>query len=138
MSTPGLQVLVTGNFRDATTAVRAALAAEGFGVLTEVDVQATLREKLGEQMEDYLILGVCNPTLAHQALTIDRSVGLLLPCTVVIRATPDAELTLVQAQDPSVLVTVTGLPELQPIADEATQRLQRAFAQLPASPTSAA
>jgi uncharacterized protein (DUF302 family) len=109
--------------------VRAALKEQGFGVLTEIDVRATMREKLGAEMEDYLILGACNPPLAHRALDADRDIGLLLPCNVVIRADgPDA--TLVQALDPHIMVTVTGRPELKPMADEATARLRAALAAL--------
>ena len=103
-----------------------ALKEQGFGVLTEIDVQATLREKLGAEMEDYLILGACNPPLAHRALDADRDIGLLLPCNVVVRADgPDA--TLVQALDPQVMVQVAGKPELKDVAEEATTRLRAAL-----------
>lgn len=103
--------------------VRAALTEQGFGVLTEIDVRATLRTKLGAEMEDYVILGACNPSLAHQALQADRDIGLLLPCNVVVRADgPDA--TLVQALDPQLMVQVTGHAELTRVADEATTRLR--------------
>jgi uncharacterized protein (DUF302 family) len=97
-------------------------------VLTEIDVTATLKAKLGEQMEDYVILGACNPPFAHQALEIDRSIGLLLPCNVVVRAA--AEGTIVEALDPQVMVTLTGRPELQPVADEVSRRLAAALAEL--------
>ena len=112
----GTSVTLDLPFADAVGRVRAALAEQGFGVLTEIDVTATLRARLGEQMEDYIILGACNPPAAHQALGIDRSIGLLLPCNVVVRATPDG--TLVEALDPQVMVTLTGRPELKPVADE--------------------
>jgi uncharacterized protein (DUF302 family) len=115
-------------FAAAADRVRAALAAQGFGVLTEIDVTATLQARLGEQMEDYLILGACNPPAAHQALGIDRSIGLLLPCNVVVRATPDG--TVVEALDPHVMVTLTGRPELKPVADEVARRLAGALAAL--------
>jgi uncharacterized protein (DUF302 family) len=137
VSGQGWRLSVAASFPDTVVAVRAALAKEGFGILTEIDVQATLREKLGEAMEDYLILGACNPTLAHQALTIDRSVGQLLPCTVVIRGSQVANETLVEAQDPTVMVALTGSPDLQPIADEAAARLGRALAELPVATTPA-
>lgn len=111
--------------------VRAALKEQGFGVLTEIDVQVTLREKLGAQMEDYLILGACNPPLAHRALDAERDIGLLLPCTVVVRADGPG-ITLVQALDPHVMVQVTGRPELTEVADEATSRLRAALDMLTA------
>ena len=113
---------------EAVARVRAALAAHGFGVLTEIDVTATLKAKLGEQMEDYVILGACNPPFAYQALGIDRSIGMLLPCNVVVRATADG--SIVEALDPQVMVTLTGRPELQPVADEVAGRLAAALAGL--------
>ncbi len=96
-------------------------------MLTEIDVQATLREKLGEQMEDYLILGACNPPLAHWALGIDREIGLLLPCNVVVHG-DEPGTTLVQALDPRTMVQVIGRPELKEVADEAAARLRAALA----------
>jgi len=89
---------------------------------------ATLRARLGEQIEDYIIPGACNPPAAHRALGIDRSIGLLLPGNVVVRATPDG--TLIEALDPQVMVTLTGRPELKPVADEAARRLAGALAAL--------
>jgi len=124
----GTSVTLAAPFADAVGRVRAALADQGFGVLTEIDVTATLRARLGEQMEDYVILGACNPPAAHQALGIDRSIGLLLPCNVVVRATTAG--TLVEALDPQVMVTLTGRPELTPVADDVGQRLARALAAL--------
>jgi len=124
----GTSVTLDLPFADAAGRVRAALAEQGFGVLTEIDVTATLRARLGEQMEDYLILGACNPPAAHQALGIDRSIGLLLPCNVVVRATEAG--TLVEALDPQVMVTLTGRPELKPVAGEVGRRLARALAAL--------
>ena len=104
----GTQVTLEEPFGQAVARVRAALADQGFGVLTEIDVTATLKAKLGEQIEDYMILGACNPPFAHQALAVDRSIGMLLPCNVVVRAA--AEGTLVEALDPQVMVTLTGRP----------------------------
>ena len=124
----GTSVTLDVPFADAVRQARAALQEQGFGVLTEIDVTATLRARLGEQMEDYLILGACNPPAAHRALGIDRSIGLLLPCNVVVRATPAG--TLVEALDPQVMVTLTGRPELKPVADEVGRRLARALAAL--------
>ncbi|GAB3648088.1 DUF302 domain-containing protein [Streptomyces sparsus] len=121
-------VRLDGTFEDTVTAVREALAEQGFGVLTEIDVTATLKQKLGHEMEDYLILGACNPPLAHRALDVDRSIGLLLPCNVVVRR--EGGQTVVQALDPHTMVTLTGLPELQSVATEAADRLDAALASL--------
>ena len=128
----GTSITVQEPFAEAVTRVRAALAAQGFGVLTEIDVTATMRAKLGEQMEDYVILGACNPPFAHQALGIDRSIGLLLPCNIVVRAA--AEGTIVEALDPSVMVTLTGRADLKPVADEVASRLAAALAGLTSEP----
>jgi uncharacterized protein (DUF302 family) len=126
MSTYGISIELDTDIATARERVTTALADQGFGVLTEIDVRATLEAKLGVDMEDYLILGACNPPLAHQALSLDREIGLLLPCNVVVRADgPDA--TLVQALDPQVMVQVTGRPELKDVADEATTRLTAAL-----------
>ncbi|MFF9479704.1 DUF302 domain-containing protein [Streptomyces sp. NPDC014733] len=121
-------VRLAGGFDETVTAVREALAAQGFGVLTEIDVRATLKAKLDHEMEDYLILGACNPPLAHQALEADRSVGLLLPCNVVVRA--DGDHVVVQAIDPGTMVTLSGLDAMVPVAEEATRRLDAALAAL--------
>jgi uncharacterized protein (DUF302 family) len=124
----GTSITLDIPFADAADRVRAALKDQGFGVLTEIDVTATMAAKLGEQIEDYLILGACNPPFAFRALAIDRSIGLLLPCNVVIRAT--AAGTVVEALDPQVMVTVTGRPELKPVADEVARRLADALASI--------
>jgi len=100
-------------------------------VPTEIDVQATLRDKPGEEMEEYLILGACNPPLAHRALTADRRIGLLLPCNVVVRA--EAGQTVIEALDPQTMVAVTGQRSLQPVANEAAARLRTALDALQAS-----
>jgi len=121
----GITITVQTPFADTVERVRAALKEQGFGVLTEIDVRTTLREKLGEEMEDYVILGACNPPLAHRALDADRRIGLLLPCNVVVRAQGDE--TIVEALDPQVMVGVTGKAELRPVADEATQRVRAAL-----------
>jgi uncharacterized protein (DUF302 family) len=108
--------------------VREALSAQGFGILTEIDVTATLKAKLDHDMEPYLILGACNPPLAHRALEADRTIGLLLPCNVVVRR--DGDHTLVQALDPQTMVALTGLDSLKPVADEAAARLDAALTAL--------
>ncbi len=122
----GMTVRTDAPFDKAVGEVKAALAEQGFGVLTEIDVRATLRAKLGEEMEDYLILGACNPPLAHQALMQDRAIGLLLPCNVVVR-TADGR-TTIEAVDPMVMVAVTGEDGLRPVAAEAASRLRAALA----------
>ncbi|MEV6613075.1 DUF302 domain-containing protein [Streptomyces sp. NPDC051051] len=122
------------DFATAVARTRDALAAQGFGILTEIDVTATLKAKLGgaaEDVEDYLILGACNPSLAHRALDTDRTVGLLLPCNVVVRR--DGDRTAVQALDPDTMVTLTGSDALRPIAEEAGRRLDAALAALTAT-----
>lgn len=124
----GTSITLEEPFADAVARVRAALATQGFGVLTEIDVTATMKAKLGEQMEDYVILGACNPALAHQALEADRDIGLLLPCNIVVRAIAGA--TVVEALDPQVMVQLTGRAELKPVADEAARRLADALSDL--------
>ena len=116
------------SFDDAVARTREALAQQGFGVLTEIDMKATLKAKLGEDMENYIILGACNPPLAHRAVNVDRQIGLLLPCNVVVRTDPDDEGTvIVDAMNPQLLVDVTGEPALNPIAEEVTGKLQAAI-----------
>jgi uncharacterized protein (DUF302 family) len=124
----GMSVRLSLPFGEAVDRVREALKEQGFGVLTQIDVQSTLREKLGEQMEPYLILGACNPPLAHRALDVDRRIGLLLPCNVVVRADGDA--TIVEALEPRIMVQVTGRDELDSVAREAAERLEAALAAL--------
>jgi uncharacterized protein (DUF302 family) len=119
------------SFDDAVERTRQALAEQGFGILTEIDMKATLKAKLDEDMENYLILGACNPPLAHRAVNVDRQIGLLLPCNVVVRADPMTEDTvLVEAMDPQVLVDVTGEAELRPVADEVATKLRAAIGSL--------
>ena len=103
--------------------VREALAGQGFGVLTEIDMTATMKQKRGTEIEDFVILGACNPELAERALDIDRRVGVLLPCNVAVRATTDGNGTMVQMMNPQLLAAVTDNPALAPIADEADRRL---------------
>ena len=115
-------------FAEAVTRTRDALAAQGFGVLTEIDMKATLKAKLDQDMENYLILGACNPPLAHRAVDIDRQIGLLLPCNVVVRTDPsDDTRVLVEAMNPQLLVQVTEEPALQDVADEVTAKLRAAI-----------
>jgi uncharacterized protein (DUF302 family) len=125
----GITIHISAPFAEAVARVRDALKAQGFGVLTEIDVRATLRDKLGEEMEDYLILGACNPPLAHRALNADRKIGLLLPCNVVVRASGNK--TIVEALDPQVMMEAAGQPALKPIAAEAASRIRAALNSLP-------
>ena len=121
----GITVRTHIPFAEAVARVRQALKDQGFGVLTEIDVQATLRDKLGQDMEDYLILGACNPPLAHRALDADRKIGLLLPCNVVVR-TAGAH-TIIEALNPQLMAEVAGQPALKPVADEATSKIRAAL-----------
>ncbi len=125
----GTSTTVDLSFDDAVTATRAALADQGFGVLTEIDVQATMKAKLDVDVEPQLILGACNPHLAHQALQAEPDIGLLLPCNVVIRQSDTA--VLVSALDPQLMVTLPDNPALQAVADDAAQRLAAALQALP-------
>lgn len=123
-------ITVAEPYVDAVQKVKEAFKTQGFGVLTEIDVKATLAEKIGADVEPYVILGACNPELAHRALGISRDIGLLLPCNVVVRA--DGDHTIVQALDPDVFVGITARPELEPVAAEAGRRIDAALAELAA------
>ncbi len=123
-----LSTTLRTTFDDAVERTRKALADQGFGVLTEIDVKTTLKAKLGEDIEDYLILGACNPSLAHRAVNVDRQIGLLLPCNVVVRADIGSEGTvIVDAMDPQVMVQVSDEPGIREVADEAAAKLQAAI-----------
>lgn len=113
-------------FDEALQATRDALADQGFGVLTEIDVRATMKQKLDVDVPSHVILGACRPPLAHEALRQEPSLGLLLPCNVVVR--DDAGTIVVEAIDPSMMVAMTGNEGLQGVATEATQRLTAAIA----------
>ncbi|MCB8913650.1 DUF302 domain-containing protein [Rhodococcus rhodochrous] len=121
------------SFDDAVERTRKALSEQGFGVLTEIDMKATLKAKIGEDMEDYVILGACNPPLAHRAVTVDRQIGLLLPCNVVVRTDPeDPGTVVVDAMNPQMMVQVADSPGLADVADDATTALQAAIDSLKA------
>jgi len=109
--------------------VEAALQTEGFGVLTEIDVAATLKAKLGIDRRPYLILGACNPSLAHAALEADPSIGALLPCNVVLRE-DEPGITAIEVLDPVVAFSIAGEASIMPIASEARERLSRVVAAL--------
>ncbi len=124
----GKTITLDRPYAETVARVRAALLEQGFGVLTEIDVTATMQAKLGKHIEDYLILGACNPPLAYQAFDVERSLGLMLPRNVVVRAA-DAG-TVVEILDPHTMVSLTDRPELRPVADEATRRLDTVLASL--------
>ena len=111
--------------------VRDALAGQGFGIITEIDMAATLEQKLGVVSDPYVILGACNPPLAHRAVTADPSAGALLPCNVVVRAAGDA--TIVEALDPDAMMRLAEAPELAEIAEQARQKLRAALDALPSA-----
>ncbi|AXN44589.1 hypothetical protein DSM43518_04168 [Mycobacterium marinum] len=119
------------SFDEAVKLTRGALAGQGFGVLTEINVKETLKAKLGEDMEDYLILGACNPPLAHRAIGVSRQIGTLLPCNVVVRADPERDGTIIiEAMNPQMMADVTGEPMLVPIAEEVSGKLKAVIGEL--------
>ena len=111
----------------AVRATREALKTQGFGVLTEIDVKATLKEKLDIDFRPYLILGACNPPLAHRALTAELPIGLLLPCNVIVHEADDPGRSVVAALDPVVQLGVAGRKDLEPLAEEVRARLVKAL-----------
>ena len=120
----GRTVRLNANFETALGRTVEALRAEGFGVLTEIDVKDTLKKKLGVDFRPYKILGACNPSLAHRALTTAPEVGLLLPCNVVVSAVSD-DVTEVSLVDPLAMLGVLAYADLKPVAEEAAARLDR-------------
>lgn len=116
-------------FDEAVQKATEALAREGFGVLTEIDVAGTLKKKLGKDIPPYRILGACNPQFAHQALEAEPQIGALLPCNVVVRVDRDGK-TRVEIMDPQAVLGLVGKREIEPIAAEVRERLQRVLATL--------
>lgn len=109
---------------------REALGAEGFGVLTEIDVRATLKQKLDVDFRPYIILGACNPPLAHTALTAERDIGLLLPCNVIVYAADEPGRSVVAAMDPVEALALSGNDDIRPLAAEVRSRLERVLTAL--------
>ena len=124
----GISTTVPLSFDQALVRTRKALAKEGFGVLTEIDVTATLRKKLDVDFRPYIILGACNPPLAHRALQAELDIGLLLPCNVVVYATDDPARTVVAALDPVEALSLSGNEAVQPIAEDVRGRMRRVVA----------
>ncbi|MFH1132587.1 MAG: DUF302 domain-containing protein [Pseudomonadota bacterium] len=117
------------SFTEALLGVKEALGKEGFGVLTEIDVQETLKKKLKVNFQSYVILGACNPTLVHQALVIEPAIGLLLPCNVVVTEAPNGDV-VVSVIDPQIMFSILKQPALEAIAGEARTRLRRVLESL--------
>ena len=120
----GFNIQIKGSFGDAVQRVTDALKTEGFGVLTDIDVQATMKAKLGIDGKPYRILGACNPPLAHKALSADPDIGLLLPCNVVVREEPDGKIN-VGFMDPIAVLKLTDNPQIGEIAKDVRARLER-------------
>jgi len=126
--------LIDTPFNEALAQTIAALKAEGFGVLSDIDVQQAMKEKLGADMRPYRILGACNPPLAHQALQAVPDIGLLLPCNVIVREEAPGHV-VVGFLDPQIMVNLVGQPEMKTVADAAEQRLRRVCDSLGGSAT---
>lgn len=127
-----LSTTVSRPFDETLATVRDALKEQGFGVLTEIDLAAALKEKIGAEIDPHVILGACRPVLAHAALQADPSIGLLLPCNVVVRAGSSADECVVEAIDPGVMVEMTGSDAFADVASDAKARLEAALASLTA------
>jgi len=121
----GISTTVSLPYAQSVERTRDALANEGFGILTEIDVAATLRKKLEIEFRPYIILGACNPPLAHRALEAELEIGLLLPCNVIVYAADDPEHTVLAALDPVEALSLSGNDAIQPIAEDVRRRLQR-------------
>jgi len=121
----GIAVEVALPYDRAVERTREELAKEGFGVLTEIDVKATLKKKLDVDFRPYIILGACNPPLAHRALSAEPDIGLLLPCNVIVYATDDPTRSLVAAIDPVTQLEITGNQQIGPVAEQVRGKMER-------------
>ena len=117
-------------YEEAVERTREALATEGFGVLTEIDVRATLKKKLDVDFRPYVILGACNPPLAHKALSSEIDIGLLLPCNVVVYAGDKEGTSVVQAMDPEAALALSGNAGITPLAREVKEKMQRVLGKI--------
>lgn len=117
-----------GPFEEVVSRVKEALSEEGFGVLSEIDVEGAMREKLGEEVGPYLILGACNPQLAHRGLGVEPDLGVLLPCNVIVRGLGGR--VRVAAMEPLAAMSLADNEDLRPIASEARERIERAVSAL--------
>jgi uncharacterized protein (DUF302 family) len=115
---------------EAETKIRDALAEEGFGILTEIDVAATMKSKLDLDLDPYRILGACNPHLAHEALSVEQNIGLLLPCNVIVYQRGEG--STIKVLEPNLMAELTDNPDLEEIANDARARLERALARVQA------
>ena len=129
----GIGTTVALDYGHAVDRVKEALAAEGFGILSEIDVAAVMKKKLDVDFPSYVILGACNPPLAHRALTAERDIGLLLPCNVIVYADDTPGRSVVAAMDPVVALEVTGNASIRPLAEDVKRRLTRALEAVEAS-----
>ena len=121
----GMSTTIPIAYGEAVDRARAALAKEGFGILTEIDIAATLKKKLDVEFRPYVILGACNPPLAHRALMAEPDIGLLLPCNVVVYAADEPGTSVVAAMDPVEALALTGNDDIRPIAKEVKAKLRR-------------
>lgn len=124
----GISITVDLAYGAAVERTKKELAKEGFGVLSEIDIAATLKKKLDVEFRPYVILGACNPPLAHRALTAERDLGLLLPCNVVVYAADESGKSVVAAMDPEAALELTGNPEVSEVAREVKGRLEKVLA----------
>lgn len=126
----GISTTVGLEYAEAVERTREELGKEGFGVLSEIDISATLKKKLDVDFRPYVILGACNPPLAHRALTAERDLGLLLPCNVIVYAADDRGRSVVAAMDPEAALELTANPEVREVAREVRARLERVLSRV--------
>lgn len=126
----GFGAVVDAPYEDTVARVREALADEGFGVLTEIDVKATLKKKIDVDFRPYVILGACNPPLAHRALSTEIDIGLLLPCNVIVYQADEPRRSVVGVMDPVAALALTGRDDIRPVAEDVKARMERVLAKV--------